>query len=149
MPYLVDPTRSCNWKTRTLLLLWFMQSWGQGYIIGGVELRLVTQKCVPYFFDQSPLSNSSCAIGNSEWNKCRSQIVAVASTSDNNQQEVFVFYNSFFMVDSRIERLPVHTTTSVSCCIVLSHREVECLLSGVNGSVTLDPLLMSVSFPNG
>ena len=40
--------------------------WGQGYIIGGVELRLVMQKCVPYFFDQSPLSNSSCAIGNSE-----------------------------------------------------------------------------------
>ena len=105
MPYPVDPTRNRNWKTRTLLLLWFMQSWGQGYIIGGVELRLVTQKCVPYFFDQSPLSNSSCTIGNSEWNECHPQIVAVASTSDDNQQEVFVFYNSFFMVDSRIERL--------------------------------------------
>ena len=30
----------------------------------GVELRLVMQKCGLYFFDQLPLSISSCAIGN-------------------------------------------------------------------------------------
>ena len=83
----------------------------------------------------------------SEMNACRPQIVAVASTSDNNHQELFVFYNSFSMVDSRIETLPMCTTASVCCCIVLSHREVECLLSGMNGSVNLDPSLISVSFP--